>query len=183
MHQPPINNQVHASCSILMMFIISLRSLWHSVLMIIDRLLFALACRLRNLLKKWWTKGIAIPRCPRRPMMLSTSFAVVFPCWMTMLMRFVHAMNLFVSSCTRSRLVSRNHPRMVFCSSNPASAWSLFRAFMSLRGLGSLGCFGQAQVSMARRVARSHRIALSVLSMTTVAGLGHQCKRPQCLLD
>jgi hypothetical protein len=45
--------------------------------MVIDCLLFAVACRLHNLLKKRWTKRIAIPRCPRHPMMLSTSFAVV----------------------------------------------------------------------------------------------------------
>ncbi len=47
--------------------------------------------------------------------------------------------------------MSSSHPRMVLCSSNPASALSLFRTSMSLHGIGSLGCFGQAHVWMASR--------------------------------
>ncbi len=67
------------SCAILMMCSINSRSLQHSSLMGIDRLIFALVWRLPSLLKKWWTNGIAIPRYPSCLVMLSTSLAVVVP--------------------------------------------------------------------------------------------------------
>ncbi len=151
------------------MCLISSRSLQHSLLMGIDSLLFSLVWRLRSLLKKLWTNGMAIPRCPSCLIMLSTSLAVVVSLWMIVLMRFVQSTNLFFGNCTRRHLVSSSHPRMVFHSSSPASAWSLFHASISLHDIGSLGCIGHAQMSMASRVVRLHQVALSMPSMTTVA--------------
>ncbi len=130
MRWSPVNNDIHADllCTILTIFIINFRSLRYSLVIGIDCLLFARTWRSRSLLKKWWTKEIAITRCPRHPIMLLTSLAVVVHCWMIILIRFVQAMNLFFGSWTRRHRVSRSHPKMVFCSSNPASAWSLFLA-------------------------------------------------------
>ncbi len=152
-----------------MIFIINSRSLRHLLVIGIDRLLFAQTWRSRSLLKDWWTKGMAIPRCPRHPIMLSTSLAVIVSRWMTILIRFAQATNLFFGSWTRRHRASRSHPRMIFCSSNPASAWSLFLASISSRGIHALGCFGHMQDLMASSMAHSQRMALSVPYMMTVA--------------
>jgi hypothetical protein len=64
--------------------------------------------------------------------MHSISFAVVVPCQMTTLVGFVQAMNLFSGNFTSRRHVSSSHPMMDVCSSNPASALSLFCSSMSL---------------------------------------------------
>ena len=153
------------------MLIMKRRSLWHSLFMFMARLLFARVWRSRSRLRKWCKNGTAIPICPSRPMMLSISFVVVVPHFSTDERISVHAINLLSGSERRRRRMSISHPSTVLCSSRPASVLSLLRASKSSHGIGSLMCFGHALTSMARRVARSHLITLSVPSMTIVVSM------------
>jgi hypothetical protein len=115
---------------------------------------------------------IAIPRCPRCPMMLSISFAVVVPCSITSLMIAVHATNLLLGKESRRRCMSTSHPRTVLHSSNPTSALGLLRVSMFLCGMGLFRCFSQAHASIVRRVAHLHLIALLVPLMITAVWIG-----------
>ncbi len=107
--------------------------------------------------------------CPRCPMMLSSSLAIVLPVSSVKLIIFVNATNLFVGRDTMSHLVSSFHPRMIFSSSSPALEDSLLRAFISSCGIGLWGCLGQEQQSIASGVARLHQNELLVSSRWTVA--------------
>ncbi len=147
------------------------RSLRPSLFMLMARLLVARVWRSRSWLRKWCTNGTAIPMCPSRPMMLSISFAVVIPHFSTDERISVHATNLLSGSERRRRRVSISQPSTVFCSSRPALVLSLLCASKSLRGIGSLMCFGHALTSMARRVACLHLITLLVPSMTIVISM------------
>ena len=157
------------SWAILIICSIRLKSFKHSPLIRIARLLLPPTSKSLILLKKWYTSRAAVPRCTKRLVMLSNFFAVVVPFCIISPMMLDHAMNLFFCSLTSRRLVSMSHPRIVFCSASLASACSLFLASISSRGIGSFACLGHAHVSMARRVACSHQIALSVPSITMVA--------------
>ena len=155
-------------CAFLMMLIMKRRSLRHSLLTFMARLLFACVWRSRSRLRKWCTNGTAIPICPSRPMMLSISFVVVVPHFSTDERISVHAINLLSGNERRRRRMLISHPSTVLW---PASVLSLLRASKSSRGIGLLMCFGHALTSMARRVARSHLITLSVPSMTIVVSM------------
>ncbi len=122
-----------------------------------ERLVLAVVCKSRNLLTKWWTNGMAMPRCTRWPMFVSSTFAVVYPLLMILLMAFIYAINMFSGSTISSWQKFISQPRIVFCSSRGASDWSLFIASMVLWGIGLSLCSGRAQLSKARSGARSHR--------------------------
>ncbi len=121
------------------------------------RFLFARYCRSHRWLRKWWTVGIAIPRCqrhPRRLIMLSSSFVVEHPFSNMSLIIFIYATNLLFGNDTNSWCVSICHPRVIFSSSISASAISLLHASISSLGYGSCGSFGRAQQSIASSIAR-----------------------------
>ena len=99
------------------------------------------------------------------PMSSSKLDDVVLPLVSIVLINRDQAINLCVGSEMVSALKSKNHPRMVFCSSNAPSALSLSAAINSLLGNGSPECSGWA---MAKSVAHSICSKLSVAGKSTV---------------
>ena len=128
----------------------------------------ALYCRSLSLLRKWLTKGTEVPRWPRRPIVVSSSLAVVVPRARMSLIKFIQAMNLLLGREMMRRQKSRCHPRMIFLSSSPALAANLVLASISSCGVGSSECFGRAVVRMANRLAATHLARLLVPGMSTV---------------
>ncbi len=56
----------------------------------------------------------------------------------------------------------KRHPRIIFVSANPPSAFNFSCATMGSRGIGSLTPFGQAATSIARGIAASSLLVLCV---------------------
>jgi hypothetical protein len=101
--------------------------------------------------------------------MLSNSLTIVVPASSVELIIWVHATNLFIERETMSRHTLSFNPRTIFSSSSPALADSLLRASMSFRWIGSWGCLGREQQSIASSVVHSHQKELLVLSRWMVA--------------
>ena len=72
----------------------------------------------------------------------------------------------------------KSHPRIVFVSDNPPSAFNLSSATIFSRGIGSLGSLGRAATSIARGIAAAILSMFFEPGMLTVSPqLCCQCKR------
>ncbi len=124
---------------------ISLRSFVYSPLIFTARCHFAVLCRLRRRLMKWWAKGIAIPRWTSWPIFVSSSFAVIIPSESIVLITLVHTLYLFFGRKIKSCLKSINQPRIVFLSSSGVSDASLLHASITSQGIGLCWCSGHSK--------------------------------------
>ena len=122
----------------------SSRSAKTVLLMLMLLLFWALVSRSRNRLMKWCMWGRTIATWPSRPTFCFISFVVVFALSIISLISADQALYLFSGSDMIKRQRSKSQPRIIFISSSPASALSLFSAAISSRGIGSFACFGQA---------------------------------------
>ena len=106
--------------------------------------------RIRSFLQVRWaaicwrsrrgTPGTTRARCPKRPIVDLSSFAVVVSFERSWLTFIVQATNLISGREIISPLKSKSQPRMTFNSAGPASALSfLSLVSMLLRGVGSSG--------------------------------------------
>ncbi len=77
-------------------------------------------------------------------------------------------MNLWSGRKTASVLKLNSHPKITFVSERPFSAISLSLAIIGLQGMGSFISLGCAAASIARGVAASMQVALSIPGMLTV---------------
>ncbi len=153
-------------CAIFKNSSISLRSYAYFPLIFTAPRRFAVLCRSQRQLMKWWTNGIAIPRCTRLPIFVSSSFAVIVPSESIVLIAVVHALYLFFGRILNSCLKLINQPRIVFLSSSGASDVSLLHASITSWGIGMCWCSGRAQVSIAGSGAWLHRTKLSIPSIS-----------------
>lgn len=83
----------------------------------------------------------------------------------------LHAINLFSGSNIVRQQKSHSQPRIILISINPDSTNSFSHASMLSWGIGSLGCFGRAVVSMASREADSLQAMLLVPGLSTVRSM------------
>ncbi len=160
---------------------IILKSFAYSPLTLTDRLQVAVRWRSLSRLMKWWMKGRTSPRWTKRPMCCSISFAVADPSWMIFSIADVQALNLLSGIVIQRQQKSRNHPTIIFCSSNIASTASLSLASIVLRGLGSFRSRGK-HMCWKQGGERNHSWQDCLSLRFQLLGIqGHWCKYPTCL--
>ena len=96
---------------------------------------------------------------------------------------FDHAMYLCSGRDTVSVRKLKSHPRIVFVSDNPPSAFNLSSATIFLRGIGSFTSIGRATTSITRGMAASNRSAFLVPGKSTVRPVGRLYRHQHIPLD